>query len=176
VNSVVRHITTMQIDFDYDCTPPFVHSCVFCVSRSSGKERDSKSRLDYFMARYYGSSMGRFMPPDWSASAVPVPYSKLEDPQSLNLFAYVQNDPFGRVDPDGHLLSGVPDLCATNAANSGCSTGENDRLQIFCPAGDGPTTSERWTGIGGPWLYQRKRHRYHLCQWALATGIQVKRR
>ena len=27
----------------------------------TGKERDSESNLDYFGARYYGSSLGRFM-------------------------------------------------------------------------------------------------------------------
>jgi RHS repeat-associated protein len=68
----------------------------------TGKERDSESGLDYFGARYYGSNMGRFMSPDWSAKAEPVPYSKLDDPQTLNLYAYVGNNPLSRVDPDGH--------------------------------------------------------------------------
>jgi len=40
--------------------------------------------------------------PDWSAKAEPVPYSKLGNPQSLNLYGYMRNDPLGRVDPDGH--------------------------------------------------------------------------
>jgi RHS repeat-associated protein len=35
------------------------------VSRFTGKERDSESGLDMFGARYYGSSLGRFMTPDW---------------------------------------------------------------------------------------------------------------
>ena len=30
------------------------------------------------------------MSPDWSAKEEPVPYAKLDDPQSLNLYAYVQ--------------------------------------------------------------------------------------
>ena len=46
--------------------------------------------------------MGRFMSPDWSAKVEPVPYSKLDDPQSLNLYAYVRNNPLGNVDADGH--------------------------------------------------------------------------
>ncbi len=29
----------------------------------TGKERDAESNLDYFGARYYGSSLGRFVPP-----------------------------------------------------------------------------------------------------------------
>jgi len=46
--------------------------------------------------------MGRFMSPDWSAKVEPVPYSKLDDPQTLNLYAYVTNNPLTRRDLDGH--------------------------------------------------------------------------
>jgi RHS repeat-associated protein len=70
----------------------------------TGKERDSESGNDYFGARYYASSMGRFMSPDWSAKEEPVPYAKLGDPQTLNLYAYVGNNPLSRVDVDGHDL------------------------------------------------------------------------
>ena len=72
----------------------------------TGKERDSESGNDYFGARYYSSAMGRFMSPDWSAKEEPVPYAKLDDPQSLNLYAYVRNNPLTRVDLDGHCISG----------------------------------------------------------------------
>jgi len=71
-------------------------------SRCTGKERDTESGLDYFGARYYGSSMGRFMSPDWSAKYEPVPYAKLDNPQSLNLYAYVLNNPLSNRDEDGH--------------------------------------------------------------------------
>lgn len=53
-------------------------------------------------ARYYNSATGRFLSPDWSVKAEPVPYAKLDDPQSLNLYAYVLNNPLSKVDPDGH--------------------------------------------------------------------------
>ena len=46
--------------------------------------------------------MGRFMSPDWSAKVAPVPYAKLDDPQSLNLYVYVLNNPLDKTDPDGH--------------------------------------------------------------------------
>jgi hypothetical protein len=36
------------------------------------------------------------------ASLRPVPYGKLDDPQTLNLYSYVQNNPLTRVDADGH--------------------------------------------------------------------------
>jgi len=42
------------------------------------------------------------MSPDWSAKVEPVPYSKLDDPQTLNLYAYVTNNPMTRRDLDGH--------------------------------------------------------------------------
>ena len=68
----------------------------------TGHERDAESGNDYFGARYYSSNMGRFMTPDWSAKVEPVPYADLEDPQSLNLYAYVRNNPLDKTDPDGH--------------------------------------------------------------------------
>jgi len=68
----------------------------------TGKERDTESGLDYFGARYYGSLMGRFMSPDWAEKPEAVPYSELNDPQSLNLYSYVRNNPLSRTDPDGH--------------------------------------------------------------------------
>jgi len=46
--------------------------------------------------------MGRWLSPDWSAKEEPVPYAQLDDPQSLNLCAYVRNNPLVRIDPDGH--------------------------------------------------------------------------
>jgi len=68
----------------------------------TGKERDAESGNDYFGARYYASTMGRFMSPDWSAKIAPVPYAMLDNPQSLNLYAYMRNNPLGGVDADGH--------------------------------------------------------------------------
>ncbi len=82
-------------------------ACLFSAasahpSISTGKERDAESGNDYFMARYYSSTMGRFMSPDWAAKAEPVPYAKLDNPQTLNLYAYMRNNPLGGTDPDGH--------------------------------------------------------------------------
>jgi RHS repeat-associated protein len=68
----------------------------------TGKERDAESGLDYFGARYYASTMGTWMSPDWAAKAQPVPYAKLDNPQSLNLYGYVYNNPLSRFNPDGH--------------------------------------------------------------------------
>jgi RHS repeat-associated protein len=101
----------MTQTFTYDCTPRFVHFAY----KFTGKERDSESGNDYFGARYYSSAMGRFMSPDWSAKVEPVPYAKLDNPQSLNLYAYVGNNPMTRFDPDGHI-----DCSGENAKGVGC--------------------------------------------------------
>jgi RHS repeat-associated protein len=68
----------------------------------TGKERDTESGNDYMFARYYNSATGRFLSPDWSAKYEPVPYAKLGNPQTLNLYAYIDNNPLGGTDPDGH--------------------------------------------------------------------------
>ena len=54
----------------------------------TGKERDLESGNNYMFARYYNPATGRFLSPDWDAkSDNPVPYAKLDNPQSLNLYA-----------------------------------------------------------------------------------------
>jgi len=63
----------------------------------TGKERDAESGNDYFPARYYAASTGRWLSPDpgWVKAA------NAADPQSWNLYAYVQNRPLVLADPDG---------------------------------------------------------------------------
>jgi RHS repeat-associated protein len=88
--------------FIYDRTQRVVHLYALIASGYTGKERDSESGLDYFGARYYGSTMGRWMSPDWADKPEAVPYSDLSNPQSLNLYGYVNNNPLSKADPDGH--------------------------------------------------------------------------
>jgi RHS repeat-associated protein len=68
----------------------------------TGKERDSESGLDYFGARYYSNGLGRWVSADWSPKPVPVPFADPHDPQTLNQYAYVRNNPLSKNDPDGH--------------------------------------------------------------------------
>ena len=75
----------------------------------TGHERDAESNLDMEGARYYSPTMGRFMTPDWSATPEAVPYADLNDPQTLNLYGYVRNNPMSKADPDGHCR--VPRPC-----------------------------------------------------------------
>jgi RHS repeat-associated protein len=59
------------------------------------KERDNETELDYFLARYYASGQGRFTSPD-------AYFGRLTDPQTLNLYSYVKNNPLKYIDPTGH--------------------------------------------------------------------------
>ena len=71
----------------------------------TGKIHDQESGNDYFNARYYSNSTGRFLSPDYSDSGSapdPVPYADYTNPQSLNLYAYVHNNPLTLLDLSGH--------------------------------------------------------------------------
>jgi len=77
-----------------------------------GKERDPESAstaqpqgLDNFGARFDSSATGRFMSPDWANKPEPVPYAKLGNPQTLNLYAFAGNNPESAPDIDGHTVS-----------------------------------------------------------------------
>ena len=86
----------------------------------TSKERDTETGLDYFVARYYSSSQGRFTSPDefsggprelfvlgsGDAKKQALPYADITQPQSLNKYSYVYNMPYPYSDPDGHC--GVP--------------------------------------------------------------------
>jgi RHS repeat-associated protein len=78
----------------------------------TGKERDAESGNDYFEARYLGSSMGRFLSPD------PVGGS-LANPQTLNKYAYVLNNPLTNTDPTG--------LYACKDGKDGACTSDQDK-------------------------------------------------
>ena len=94
--------STMQSSTSTTRSAICVNEALFFRYHFTGKERDTESGNDYFEARYYASTMGRFLSPDWSAKTEPVPYARLDNPQTLNLYAYVGNNPLVRVDADGH--------------------------------------------------------------------------
>lgn len=98
----------------------------------TGKERDRETGLDYFGARYYASSAGRWMSADWSKDIDPIPYAVLSKPQSLNLYSYVENNPLTNKDDDGHVNEGC---------NSSTSTDSNGTIHVTvaCPAIQQPT-------------------------------------
>jgi RHS repeat-associated protein len=100
-----------------------------CIrSRSSGKERDAETGLDYFGARYSSAAQGRFMSPD------PGPWVFL-NPQSYNAYTYALNNPLIYTDDDGETprdrVNAAYNLVGTNYATGGGHPGnkhENDGL------------------------------------------------
>jgi len=68
----------------------------------TGKELDRGTGLEYYGARYYDPALpGMFTQPD---SILPNPY----DPQQLNRYAYVRNNPYKYTDPSGHVALFIP--------------------------------------------------------------------
>ena len=131
----------------------------------TGKERDGESGLDYFGARYYGSSMGRFMSPDPLLNS-----GRPDNPQTWNRYSYVLNNPLKMVDPTGlynldadclknkacaanaeKLRNGVADL--TKAANGMKAGADKDRLlgalKTLGTENDGNNVGVSFAALGG---------------------------
>jgi len=75
--------------------------------RFVGKEKDEKTGLEYFGARYMSNPTGRFISPDAVGPVDPRTSKTNEDlllnPQRLNKYAYGVNNPYRYVDPDGNI-------------------------------------------------------------------------
>ena len=82
------------------------------VYKYSGQRTDSGIGLAWVRSRWYDSALGRWVQPD---SMVPNP----ENPQSLNRYSYVLNNPVRFVDPSGHAQA-----CADGDVGGGCGIGE----------------------------------------------------
>ncbi len=105
----------------------------------TGKERDAESGLDNFGARYYGSNMGRFMSPDPSG----LMYADPTNPQSLNLYSYVLNNPLKNTDPTGmYCYYGDP-----NSTSDGF-----DHSQYDFHSSSGECTAADENGNKGQWI------------------------
>jgi RHS repeat-associated protein len=77
-------------------------------SRSSGKERDAETGLDYFGARYLSAAQGRWTSPDPLLGR-----GRPENPQSWNRYTYTLNNPLKFTDPTGlqEEENGFLDMC-----------------------------------------------------------------
>ena len=73
----------------------------------TGQREESTIGLYFYNARWYDAALGRFVQAD---SLVPAP----GDPQSLNRYSYVYNNPCRYTDPSGNCL---PEECPGTAAN-----------------------------------------------------------
>jgi RHS repeat-associated protein len=113
-----RKIRTRQIGerpYTDNCPQPY---------KFEGKERDTESGNDAFGARYYSNRFGRWLSADWSAVPVAVPYANLSNPQTLNLYAMVADDPESFADLDGHQTADrLSQTAPPPTASSNCSGG-----------------------------------------------------
>ena len=71
--------------------------------------------LSFYNARWYDPRLGRFLSAD---TIVPNP----SNPQDLNRFAYVRNNPLRYVDPSGHMLCEGAVSCSGGGSSSGGSS------------------------------------------------------
>jgi RHS repeat-associated protein len=94
----------------------------------TGKERDTESGNDYFGARYYAQRHGAVhVSPDPSGLLAQNP----ANPQSWNLYAYVQNNPLINIDPNGLdcvYTSGNSSSVDHNSSSSECGGSEGTWL------------------------------------------------
>ncbi len=78
----------------------------FYQYRFTDQEQDPETGLYFYQARYYNPVLGRFISPD---PLVPEP----GNPQSLNRYSYVANNPVTLVDPSGHQFELFTDVWDT---------------------------------------------------------------
>jgi RHS repeat-associated protein len=121
--------TTPTLCYDADFYPyggetDFTNTCAQNY-KFQGKERDTETSNDYFGARFYSSTYGRFLSPDWSSVLAPVPHANLTNPQTLNLYAFVNDNPESFADLDGHC--GEANGAIQNAACAPTQTSEEQK-------------------------------------------------
>jgi len=106
--SRVMTTNTGVVCYDADFYPyggeraPYTNTCTQNNYKFEGKERDAETGNDDFGARYYSNRFGRWLSADWSNVPIAVPYANLSNPQTLNLYSMVADDPESFADLDGH--------------------------------------------------------------------------
>src|SRR2546427_7168133 len=134
--SRVMTTNTGVVCYDADFYPyggeraPYTNTCTQNNYKFEGKERDTETGNDDFGARYYSNRFGRWLSADWSAVPVPVPYANFTNPQTLNLYSMVADDPESFADLDGHVTdpNGPPAEGGTCKVGSLNCNKENDKL------------------------------------------------
>ncbi|MGA3024603.1 MAG: RHS repeat-associated core domain-containing protein [Bryobacteraceae bacterium] len=112
------------------------------VAGYTGKLRDNETGLDFFGARYFSGAQGRFTTPDWSARPEGVPYAVLSDPQTLNQYAYVRNNPLSRPDPDGHCGVDMPNCQKLQPNPAAVPAPVKQAIDNSVKASNGPTADD----------------------------------
>jgi len=125
--------TNGQLCYDADFTPygqEMSHSEYLQTTacppnyKFTGYERDTETGLDYAFARYYSSSLGRFLSTDPLGGSI-------GSLQSHNAYAYVVNNPLNWIDPSGMLVA---------------EPGSTNNPSVFSPLGDGSVWSAAVNG------------------------------
>jgi RHS repeat-associated protein len=127
--------------------------------RFTSYDRSSTTGLDYAVNRQYDSRQGRFT----QADPLGMGATSLADPQSLNMYSYVGNDPMNRVDPDGQFwgalfrfIGGLFSSLKPNIINGSFAYGNRPPVSVSF-AGTG-NINMGYAGIGialrtnGQWL------------------------
>lgn len=89
------------------------------------KERDNETGLDYFEARYYSSTQGRFT----SVDPINLTRERLIDPQQINLYQYTRNDPLNLLDPTGETIDFEKDKNGSLTKNGTYSQEEYEKYK-----------------------------------------------
>jgi len=112
------------------------------------KERDRESGFHYFEARYLAGGISRFLSVDPKYANTD---ASAGDPQAMNLYAYVRNNPLRYADPTG--LEPIPDLAtiAHNAAVSDTRAATKSDAASFS-AGLGDALLDMFTP--NPYIYE----------------------
>jgi len=105
--------------------------------------RDSESRLDYAVNRYYSSAMGRFLSPDPKSRSM-----SIVSPSTFNRYSYVMNDPVNRDDPTGQWCTGDSSDGCNGTGDENGEGGDGDGSGVE-PTGGSGTTDDPYTGWGG---------------------------
>ena len=92
----------------------------YLSAKFTGQERDAETGLDFFQARYFTSTQGRFMSTDQ-----PLLDQDPANPQSWNLYGYGRNNPLAATDPTGQSVS----ICAPTCTPFGISDDEYQNAQ-----------------------------------------------
>ena len=118
----------------------------------TGKEKDTETNLNFFLARYYAGSQGRFTSPD-----EPLMGQDPVEPQSWNLYTYGLNNPLRYYDPSGQASE---ENGGDDAKN--CVNGVNSKTGAQCVVvtADAPSMS----------LHDQMLLQLFLYQWAIEAA------
>ncbi|MBI1747959.1 MAG: hypothetical protein HYR55_15435 [Acidobacteria bacterium] len=106
----------------------------------TGQLRDHESGLDYFGARYYVNTYGRFTSPDDVRND-----SYPSNPQSWNLYAYARNNPLRFIDPTGEAVEASNTAGKLLCKDTDCTFDKNRYLIV----GDNTFAPNQYT-VGDP--------------------------